>query len=90
MNDQTEAAEVSQRSASDRTYVARLDFLTMMHLLRWEVSGAAVVVSSLGEERVRIGTVSVPILEQFTELLRRHFTTITAVQPSGTEVSCPE
>ena len=79
-----------QSAAKDRTYIARLDFLTLMHLLRWEVSDAAVVTTSLGEERVRIGTVAVPVLEQFTELLRRHFTTITAVQPSSTEVSCPE
>jgi hypothetical protein len=74
-----------QSAAKDRTYIARLDFLTLMHLLRWEVSDAAVVTTSLGEERVRIGTVAVPVLEQFTELLRRHFTAIATV-----EARCPE
>ncbi len=92
MSDQTEVTQASRRAPVDRTYVARLDFLTMMHLLRWEVSDAAVVVTSLGEERVRIGTVGVPVLEQLTELLRRHFTTITAAEPSSAdaEARCPE
>lgn len=74
-----------QSAAKERTYIARLDFLTLMHLLRWEVSDAAVVTTTLGEERVRIGTVAVPVLEQFTELLRRHFTAVTTV-----EARCPE
>ena len=77
--------EGSQPAARDRTYIARLDFLTLMHVLRWEVSDAAVVTTTLGEERVRIGTVAVPVLEQFTELLRRHFTVI-----STAETRCPE
>jgi hypothetical protein len=74
-----------QSVANDRTYIVRLDFLTLMDLLRWEVSDAAVVTTTLGEERVRIGTVAVPVLEQFTELLRRHFTAVTTV-----EARCPE
>jgi len=61
-----------QPAARDRTYIARLDFLTSMRMLRWEVSDAAVVTNALGEERVRIGTVSVPVLEKVTELLRRN------------------
>ena len=88
MDDQTEvvtgrpadprSGESPQQAGSDRTYIAWLEFLTQMHTLRWEVSDAAVVTNSLGEERVRIGTVSVPVLEKFTELLRRHHDTTTA------------
>ena len=101
MNDQTEAtetepgvgqdSEASQRWARDRAYIARLEFLTQMHLLRWDVSGAAVMASSLGEERVRIGTVSVTVLEQLTELLWRHFTSVTtATDPATSDAGCPE
>jgi len=96
MDDQTEVAdgrpadlpsgEMPRRSAGDRTYIARLDFLTLMHLLRWEVSDAAVVTNALGEERVRIGTVSVPVLEKFSELLRRQHETTTA--ENSTQVGC--
>ena len=75
-----------QSAAKDRTYIARLDFLTLMHLLRWEVSDAAVVTNALGEERVRIGTVSVPVLEKFSELLRRQHETTTA--ENSTQVGC--
>jgi len=100
MDDQTEVADggpadppgggLPQQAARDRTYVARLDFLTLMHLLRWEVSDAAVVTNALGEERVRIGTVSVPVLERFSELLRGYLTTITAENSTLAEVGCEE
>jgi hypothetical protein len=67
-----------------------LDFLTLMHLLRWEVSGAAAVTTPFGEERVRIGTVTVPVLEQLTELLRRHFATLTAGASADDGTRCQE
>lgn len=100
MDDQTEVAdgrpvdlrsrELRQQATKDRTHVARLDFLTLMHLLRWEVSDAAVVTNALGEERVRIGTVSVPVLERFSELLRGHLTATTAENSAFAEVGCEE
>jgi len=71
MDDQTEySAEASPQRATDRTYVARLDFLTAMHLLRLEAADAAVVVNSVGEDHVRIGIVTVPVLERITEALK--------------------
>ena len=82
--------EGSQQLPRDRTYVARLDFLTMMHLLRWEVSGGVVITTTTGEERVRVGTVSVAVLEQLTELLRRHFTTAATAGAAGAEVERPK
>ncbi len=54
----------------DRTYVARLEFLTTMHLLHLEAADAAVVVNSVGEDHIRIGIVTVPVLEQVTEGLK--------------------
>lgn len=82
--------ELPGQAATDRTYIARLEFLTLMHLLRWEVSDAAVAINTIGEERVRIGTVSVPVLEQFTELLRRHLATCTAEKSTLAEAGGEE
>ncbi len=73
MDDQTEYATdvpVPERPHVDRTYVARLDFMTQMHLLRLDGATPAVIVDPFGEERVRLGTVSVPVLEAITEALR--------------------
>ncbi len=70
MDDQTEySTEARPRRAMDRTYVARLEFLTTMHLLRLDVADAAVLVDSLKEDHVRIGRVTVPVLEQITRAL---------------------
>ncbi len=68
VDDQTEyGLEAPPKRATDRTYVARLEFLTAMHLLRLEAADAAVVVNSIGEDHIRIGIVTVPVLEQVTE-----------------------
>ncbi len=73
MDDQTEYSDEApavKRPRADRTYVARLDFMTQMHLLRLDGATPAVMVDPFGEERVRLGTVSVPVLETITEALR--------------------
>ncbi|WP_034091425.1 hypothetical protein [Streptacidiphilus albus] len=71
MDDQTEySTKARPQAATDRTYVARLDFLTAMHLLRLEAADAAVVVNSVGEDHIRIGIVTVPVPETVTEALK--------------------
>ena len=68
VDDQTECVlEAPPKRATDRTYVARLGFLTAMHLLRLDVADAAVLVDSFKEDHIRIGSVTVPVLEQVTE-----------------------
>ncbi|QMU72113.1 hypothetical protein [Streptacidiphilus sp. P02-A3a] len=73
MDDQTEYgddAPAPKRPRVDRTYVARLEFMTQMHLLGLDGATPVVNVDPFGEERVRLGTVSVPVLETITEALR--------------------
>ena len=73
VDDQTEYSDEApavKRPRADRTYVARLDFMTQMHLLRLDGATPAVMVDPFGEERIRVGTMSVPVLETITEALR--------------------
>ncbi len=73
MDDLTEYSDESpaaRRPRADRTYVARLDSLTQMHLLRLDGATPVAMVNALGEERIRIGTVPVPVLETITEALK--------------------
>lgn len=73
MDDLTECGDefpAVKRPRADRTYVARLDFMTQMHLLRLDGATPVVMVDPFGEERIRLGTVSVPVLETITEALK--------------------
>ena len=98
MDDQTEVPakasaarqgnETSKQSTADKTYVERLRFLALMHLLRWDVSDASIVAMPLGEERIRIGTVPVSVLAQLNRLLGQHHAKVTATESFAEEERC--
>ncbi len=73
-------------------YVARLRFLTAMHLLGLEVTSGAVQMSRTGVYGIRLGVVGPDALDQVSELLEAHFHTRTAagLLASRTDGGCQE